>query len=147
MLGLLVSSVLIFLPMALNFAAPAAGANPIEQTPIEVNISLGTAQNELKFVPDQLTFEAGKRYKLVFVNPSTQKHYFTAKDFADVSWTQNVQSGKLEVKGAIHEIELKPGGEAEWTLIPIKPGTYELHCSVSGHAAAGMRGAIAVSAP
>ena len=146
-LVLLIGLALIVLPVVPAFAATESGVNLVSQAPIEVKISLGTAQNELKFVPDRLTFEAGKRYKLILVNPSSQKHYFTAKDFADVSWTQNVKSGKLEVKGAVHEIELKPEGKAQWSLIPIKPGTYELHCSIPGHAEAGMRGAIAISAP
>lgn len=89
--------------------------------------------------------EAGKRYELLLDNPSPQKHYFTAKDFADASWTQKVEAGKLEVKGAIHEVELKPGGEAEWVLVPLKPGTYLLKCSIAGHSEAGMVGEIVVT--
>jgi uncharacterized cupredoxin-like copper-binding protein len=56
-----------------------------------------------------------------------------------------VEAGNVEVKGAVHELELKPGALAEWVLIPLKPGTYELHCSVPGHAEAGMTGTIDVS--
>lgn len=121
--------------------AIAATTQPIT----EVTVSLGNSTDELKFFPDKLEFVAGKRYKLLLNNPSPQKHYFTSKDFADASWTQKVESGKLEVKGAIHEVELKPGGEAEWVLVPMKPGTYELHCSIPGHSEAGMRGEIAIA--
>ena len=49
-------------------------------------------------------------------NPSSQKHYFTAKNFADASWTQKVEAGNVEIKGAIHELELKPGAMAEWVF-------------------------------
>ncbi|WP_416671077.1 cupredoxin domain-containing protein [Egbenema bharatensis] len=122
-------------------AAPA----PSQQELITVQVHLGNGANELKFEPNQLEFEAGKRYKLVLDNPSNVKHYFTAKDFADVIWSQKVEAGNVEVKGAIHELELKPGAVAEWVLIPLKPGTYELHCSVAGHAEAGMRGTIHIS--
>jgi uncharacterized cupredoxin-like copper-binding protein len=110
----------------------------------EITVSLGNSSGELKFFPSNLQFQAGKEYKLRLDNPSPVKHYFTAKDFADTSWTKKVQVGKVEVKGAIHELELKPGAEAEWFLTPMKPGNYELHCSIPGHAAAGMIGEIVV---
>lgn len=118
---------------------------PSQQTPVEIRVHLGTDQDELVFVPDQLAFEAGKRYKLVLDNPSHQKHYFTAKDFADSIWTQKVDAGNVEVKGAIHELELRPSTTADWVFVPQRPGTYELHCSIPGHAETGMRGTITVS--
>ncbi len=119
---------------------------PAQQTPETVYVHLGNAAGELKFEPNQLEFTAGKRYKLVLGNPSNQKHYFTAKDFADVIWSQKVDAGNVEVKGAIHELELRPGAEAEWVFVPQKPGTYELHCSIAGHSEAGMVGTITIVA-
>lgn len=130
--------------MAAPLTQPTTSA-PLNQTVTEVVVSLGNEANELKFVPDTLEFVAGKRYKLLLSNPSTQKHYFTAKDFADNLWTQKVEAGKVEIKGAIHDLELKPGAQAEWLFIPIKPGSYELHCSVTGHTEAGMKGTIQIS--
>jgi uncharacterized cupredoxin-like copper-binding protein len=112
----------------------------------EVKVSLGNSANELKFFPNNLQFVVGQRYKLLLDNPSPQKHYFTAKDFADISWTQKVEAGKVEIKGAIHELELKPGGEAEWVFVPMKPGKYSLRCPIPGHTEAGMTGIITVSA-
>lgn len=119
----------------------AAIAQP---TPTEISIQLGDASGQLRFFPDRLQLQARQKYKLRFSNPSPSKHYFTAKDFADASWTQKVQAGKVEVKGAIHELELKPGGEAEWVLIPEKAGIYDLYCSIPGHREAGMVGSIVV---
>lgn len=110
----------------------------------KIDISLGNSSGELKFFPSSIRLETGKPYKLMLSNPSSVKHYFTSKDFADASWTKKVQAGKVEVKGAIHELELKPGAEAEWVLTPMKSGKYELHCSIKGHAAAGMVGEIVV---
>jgi uncharacterized cupredoxin-like copper-binding protein len=110
-----------------------------------VTLHLGTATGNLRFEPDQLQFTAGQRYRLVLDNPSPEKHYFTAKDFADGLWTQKVQAGGVEVKGAIHELELKPGAIAEWVFVPERPGTYELHCSIAGHAEAGMVGQLVVA--
>ncbi len=110
----------------------------------EVKVSLGNESGELKFFPSNIQLETGKQYKLLLDNPSPVKHYFTSKDFADASWTKKVEASKVEVKGAIHELELKPGAEAEWFLTPMKPGNYELHCSIEGHAPAGMVGEIVV---
>ncbi len=135
MLGLIFSLGVLFTPTAL--AAPQV---------TEINVSLGNSANELKFFPNDLKFVAGQRYKLQLDNPSPQKHYFTAKDFADASWTQKIEAGKVEIKGAIHEVELKPGGEAEWVFVPMKPGKYSLRCPIPGHTEAGMTGTITVSA-
>lgn len=135
---------LVFAPCGSTVNSALAAVAPSQQ-PIEVlQIHLGTDVGALVFEPDTLTFEAGKRYKLLLDNPSPVKHYFTAKDFADVIWTQKVEAGQVEVKGAVDELELKPGAEAEWVFVPQKPGTYELHCSIVGHAEAGMVGELAV---
>jgi uncharacterized cupredoxin-like copper-binding protein len=145
------SYVILALLLSLNFitATPAMAANLsgdlLKQPATEITISLGNSANELKFEPNHLEFEAGKRYQLRLTNPSKLKHYFTAKDFADGIWTQKVQAGKVEIKGAIHELELKPGAEAEWVFVPLKSGTYGLRCSIPGHTEAGMTGEIAIS--
>ncbi|MEH2208908.1 MAG: plastocyanin/azurin family copper-binding protein [Nostoc sp.] len=135
---------------ALNFiaATPVMAANLsgdlLKQPVTEIPVSLGNSANELKFEPNHLEFEVGKRYQLRLNNPSQLKHYFTAKDFADGIWTQKVEAGKVEIKGAIHELELKPGAEAEWVFIPLKSGTYGLRCTIPGHTEAGMTGEIAI---
>ncbi|NEQ48797.1 MAG: multicopper oxidase domain-containing protein [Leptolyngbya sp. SIO3F4] len=123
-----------------------AAVAPSQQAIETLHIHLGNEAGSLVFEPSTLTFKAGRRYKLFLKNPSPVKHYFTAKDFSDVLWTQKVEAGQVEVKGAIHELELKPGAEAEWVFIPQKPGTYKLYCSIAGHAEAGMVGQLTVSA-
>lgn len=121
-----------------------AWAKASPQTVREVKVSLGNSKGELKFFPNHLEFISGQKDKLRLDNPSPDKHYFTAKDFADASWTQKVEAGKVEVKGAIHELELKSGATAEWIFVPLKSGTYQLYCSVPGHAEAGMKGEIVI---
>lgn len=137
----LILSVVIILALSLFWMPNTLADSQIN----EIKVSLGNSSGELKFFPSNIQLEAGKPYKLLLDNPSPQKHYFTSKDFADASWTRKVQAGKVEVKGAIHELELKPGAEAEWVLTPMKSGTYELHCSIEGHAPAGMVGEIVVT--
>lgn len=128
------------------FGTSPAMASLVTQPATEVKVSLGNTANELKFFPNQLEFIADQPYKLIISNPSPQKHYFTAKDFADAIWTSKVEDGQLEVKGAIREVELQPGAEAEWVFIPLKSGTYSLRCPIAGHTEAGMTGQIIVSA-
>ncbi|OKH11440.1 copper-binding protein [Fischerella major NIES-592] len=140
--------VLVLLSFTIVTAIPTEAASLsgdlLKQPPTEITVSLGNSANELKYEPNHLEFLAGKRYKLKLINPSNQKHYFTAKDFADGIWTQKVEAGKVEVKGAIHEVELKPGAEAEWVFVPIKPGKYGLRCPIAGHTEAGMTGDIVI---
>lgn len=140
---------LIFVICTLMFSPRLAIADTMaidytKQPVINVQVSLSNNANELKFTPDRLTFQAGKRYKLSLTNPSNLKHYFTAKDFADAIWTQNVVAGNVEIKGNIRELELRPNTNAEWTFVPIRSGVYELHCAIAGHTEAGMRGLITI---
>jgi uncharacterized cupredoxin-like copper-binding protein len=112
----------------------------------EIRVSLGDPNDALRFEPEQFNFQSGKRYKLILSNPSHLKHYFTAKDFADSIWTQKVDTGGVEIKGAIHDLEIRPGGSADWVFVPVRPGRYDLQCHIAGHAEAGMIGKIVVSA-
>ena len=112
--------------------------------PIELKVSLGNTTNELKFFPSRLQLIAGKKYKLLLSNSSPQKHYFTAREFASNSWTQKVDAGNVEIKGAIQELELRPNTNAAWVLVPMKPGNYQLRCTIPGHTEAGMTGTITI---
>jgi uncharacterized cupredoxin-like copper-binding protein len=125
-------------------AANIAQAAPSKTSATLLHIHLGNAANELVFEPDHLQFRANQRYKLILDNPSAQKHYFTAKDFADGIWSQKVDAGNVEIKGAIHELEIRPGAIAEWVFIPLRPGTYELRCRIAGHTEAGMKGVLTI---
>jgi uncharacterized cupredoxin-like copper-binding protein len=126
--------------------SPNAWATPplSQQPATELQVSLGDANGELKFIPDSINLAANKRYKLVLTNPSPVKHYFTAKDFADAIWTQKVDAGNVEIKGAIHELELRPGSTAEWVFVTLRPGDYNLRCTISGHTEAGMIGKLKI---
>ncbi len=128
--------------LTVGMSAALAASAPVET----LTVHLGSAAGELRFEPDRIQFTAGQRYRLVLDNPSPEKHYFTAKDFADGLWTQKVQAAGVEVKGAVHELELKPGAIAEWVFVPERPGLYELHCAIAGHAEAGMVGQLEILA-
>jgi uncharacterized cupredoxin-like copper-binding protein len=124
-------------------SAPALAA--VAPPPETVTVSLGNTANELKFFPAQLNFRALRAYQLRLTNPSTLKHYFSAPDFAAAVWTRKVDTGGVEVKGTVREIEIRPGASADWVFVPVRTGEYGLRCTVPGHTEAGMVGTIRVS--
>lgn len=96
------------------------------------------------FYPNHLDLVVGQTYRLILDNPSPEKHYFSAPNFAAVSWTRKVEAAGVEVKGTVRELELKPNAKAEWVLVPEKPGQYDLECTIAGHAEAGMTGRLTI---
>ena len=145
---------------ALLFAPAAfAGGNLAKQKPIEVRLDLGKdGVNKHRYYPDKLTFETGKLYKLVIHNPSNSKHYFTSLGMAGKVYTRKVQvmddlgaGAKTigEIKGAVREVEVYPGGTTEWFFVPVATGTVEMRCGIKdkdgkSHAENGMHGTITI---
>lgn len=128
-----------------------AGGDLTAQTPIEVKVQLGDKDNSNRFFPDKIELETGKLYKVVLHNPSTVPHYFSSEGLSRAVFTRKAQvlgaDGKTiaEVKGAILEIEVYPGGTAEWWFVPVKAVTLnDLKCTVKGHAEGGMVGTITI---
>lgn len=140
-----------------HFLTPASAEGDLtRQDPISVVVELGSKDGAMVFRPNELTFETGKLYKLILKNPSTVKHYFTSKTLAPKVFTRKVQvlhndRRLAEIKGAIQEIEVFPGGLTEWWFVPVQTGTFsDLHCHVkdkaSGkrHSEMGMVGRITI---
>lgn len=140
--------------------AEASGGDLSRQAPVEVVVELGTPDRQHAFTPNILRFETGRLYKLVLRNPSRDPHYFTSDEFAASVWTRKVQvtqrrqDGQTETlaefKGAIREIEVYPGHQAEWWFVPVQAGRFrDLRCGIrmpdgSTHADHGMTGEIIV---
>ena len=130
-----------FIGAALVTTTPILAAGDLsKQDAIAVRVDLGRdGVDEHKFYPDKLSFETGKLYQLVLHNPSNSKHYFTSLGLASKVWTRKVQvmddigpGAKQigEIKGAIREIEVYPGGTTEWWFVPVATGTItDLSCS------------------
>ena len=121
---------------------------------IEVKIETGTKDGQLVFVPDHLSFERGKYYKLVIHNPSGSDHYFTSDAFSTHIFTRKVEiadaNGKtiVEIHGNVNDIELKPGATVEWFFYPMTKGNkLRLHCHKDNHEESGMVGTIDIIGP
>jgi uncharacterized cupredoxin-like copper-binding protein len=112
--------------VAVALTVTVAKADLTRQEPIEVRVNLGNAEDARMFEPSGISFEVGKLYRLVLHNPSKTKHYFTSPGLADRVFTRKVEvkdaDGKTtigEIKGTIREIEVYPGGTAEWWFVPV----------------------------
>lgn len=121
------------------------------QTPIDIKVQLGDANNALRFVPETIELETGKLYRLLVSNPSPQKHYFSSEGLSQAVFSRKVQvndaAGKAlaEVKGVIREIEVYPNAVTEWWFVPIKTGHFgDLKCTIPGHAEGGMVGHVVI---
>jgi uncharacterized cupredoxin-like copper-binding protein len=141
---------LISFALLLILVAPSTYAEkPHGPKAIEVNVSVGTEDGQMKFIPDTLTFERGNYYKLVITNPSSEDHYFTSDAFATHIFTRKVEvmdkTGKTiaEIHGSINDMELKPGATVEWFFYPMTKGkNLKLFCHKNDHEEQGMIGNI-----
>ena len=145
-------SLILALIFCFGFIPSAIAAGDLtKQTPIEVKVMLGDTKDALRFSPEQLSFETGKLYKLVLHNASSMKHYFSSAGLARSVFTRKAQvlgaDGKTiaEIKGTIREIEVYPGGTAEWWFVPLQTADLkDLKCTIKGHTEAGMVGSIII---
>ncbi len=101
---------------------------------------------EYSYTPSSLRFKAGVPYKLQIQNKGTVKHYFTAEGFFKAIATRKVQSNADgEIKAPYFSaLEVFPGRSLDLYFIPVKKGTYKLHCTITGHEAKGMHGSIVI---
>jgi uncharacterized cupredoxin-like copper-binding protein len=146
----ILSIVLLFPVLLFPWTVKASG-DLTKQAPVILRINLGTTQNDMRFSPNTIQLETSQLYRLILYNPSHMKHYFSSEKMARAVYTRKVQvngpDGKpiAEIKGVVREIEVLPGGTAEWWFVPVKAGTFDdLKCTVAGHAQAGMTGQVVI---
>lgn len=107
-----------------------------------VKVELG----EFSFTPSNLTFEAGKPYKLEIVNAGAVKHYFTAEEFYGAVAFRKAQTSEGEFKAPFFKaIEVFPDDQVDLYFVAVVPGTYDSICTITGHADVGMVGAITIT--
>lgn len=135
------------------------------QKPIVIVVELGTKSGDFVITPSELKFQRGKLYKLIVRNPSPFTHYFSAPRFDTAVWTAkvNVRGGEVNPTESqnpeqarldrladaflyeIQQIEVRPGGTAVWTFMPVLTGSYPFGCTIPAHNKAGMVGNILIN--
>jgi uncharacterized cupredoxin-like copper-binding protein len=140
---------------ALALAFPALAEGDLSRAePIELVVEMGAtdaADKPMYFKPNHLELETGKAYKIVLKNLDEVKHEFASPGLMERSFTRKVEitdeAGELvaEVKGSVSEIEVGPGKEVEWFIVPVQTGeNLAMECLLEGHQEAGMTGTITV---
>ena len=82
---------------------------------------------EYAFKPARIEVEAGETVEITFENTGALSHNLTIPKLEAA--TETIQSGKTTTL----------------TVTPEEPGSYEIRCSVPGHAPAGMTGELVVT--
>ncbi len=141
-------SLALTVPGSLAFATGDLSRNNLKTIVVE----MGSVGESMYFKPNHLELETGKAYKLVLKNVDDVEHEFEAPEFVEKVFTRKVEvkgpNGKMlaEIKGSIREVEVGPGGEVEWYIVPVQTGNnLELVCAIPGHKEAGMHGAITIN--
>lgn len=146
--------------VCLGGVAGAQTARDGTMEPMSVPVQFGTETNQMVITPNVLVLKEGQLYRLVLENPSDVTHYFTPLDFGQAVKTRTVEVTGGQIRGTrnyggrlpqfatpyrLQEIELRPGGSADWVIEPVKTGTYDFQCDAPAHANAGMVGKIVVN--
>ena len=139
---------LLAIPVSVAFSAGDLSRND----PQEIVVEMGTTAQGMYFKPNHLQLETGKAYKLVLKNVDIVKHELEATEFAEKVFTRKVEvkdsDGNMlaEIKGSVREIEVGPGGEVEWFVVPVQTGkNLAMECALPGHKEAGMIGTITIN--
>jgi uncharacterized cupredoxin-like copper-binding protein len=100
---------------------------------------------EYAFSPAPVVLKEGVPTKLVLKNAGKEAHYFVATKFFTAIATRKIQGSDGEVKApSFTAVEVYPGKTLEWFLVPTQKGTFDLLCTIKGHAEHGMKGKIEV---
>src|SRR5512139_1217969 len=90
---------------------------------------------EYAFTPSPISLSAGVPTKLVLRNEGKEHHYFVSEKFFRTIATRKVQGSDGEVKApAFTAIEVYAGKSMEWFLVATEKGTFDVVCTVKGHA-------------
>lgn len=112
-------------------SAPLNAADLGDQTPIEVELRMEGGSECQRFVPDSLTLEAGRLYKLRLINRAERSCYFSSNKLADAVYTRKVvvkdSAGKdaAELYGPIRRAEIKAGATVEWWFVPVRACVFD----------------------
>ena len=102
--------------------------------------------SEYAFTPQVLSFTEGRAYVLEIANKGKETHDFVSERFFRAIATRKARMPEVAELEAPYftDLEVHPGGTVELHFVAVRPGTYDLSCTVGGHAAMGMKGAIRI---
>lgn len=97
------------------------------------------------FVPDEITVKRGEPVRLVLVNPSSKDHTFVSKDFfKGIGVKQLIGPKGAEAGPWVEKVVVEEGTTKELWFVPLRYGSFQFECTVTGHALLGMKGVVNV---
>lgn len=109
--------------------------------------SIVVEMQDIKFVPETITVQAGEIVELMLENTGSLPHDFTIDQIdADHAYHESVEvagHGEHEDEFGMHHA-LEGGHDLAMRLRVHEPGEYEFWCTVPGHRDAGMIGTLIV---
>ena len=122
-----------------DLAKALAGADWSKMETVTVTMT------EYAFSPSPIVLKEGVPTRLVLKNGGKEAHYFVAERFFEAIATRKIQGSDGEIKApSFTAVEVYPGKQLEWFLVPARKGVFDLLCTVKGHAEHGMKGRIEV---
>lgn len=101
--------------------------------------------SEYAFEPADISFDAGKPYRLRIENVGATTHTFVSKGFFQAIAAAELTGGAAPVSTPyVETIAIAPKTTRELRFVAVRPGTWRLECTVPGHALFGMVGKITV---
>lgn len=134
--------------MALTTDARKSGSDPVWAAAVDQTVDMLETGSNYAFVPPDVSLTVNTGYRFTISNPSTHasKHYYTAAEFYQTVVLRKAEDSQAEIKAPyIRAVELLIGGSTTLFIVPTAAGTYDVLCTIPGHAAAGMTGTISVS--
>lgn len=134
--------------MALATDPRKSGSHAVWTSALETTIAMVEAGADLSFSPPNLALTKDQAYKLILDNPSghASKHYYTAANFYKTVVLRKADDSQAEIKAPyLKAVELLIGGNTTLFIVPTVADTFEVLCTITGHAAAGMTGDVVVS--
>lgn len=97
------------------------------------------------FQPDEFTVKRGEPVRLVLVNPSTKDHTFVSKEFFKGIAVKQLTGPSGAAAGPwVEKVVVEEGTTKELWFVPLRFGSYQFECTVTGHALLGMKGVVNV---
>lgn len=123
---------LLFVVVVLALVGVSALANQRPGGGDERHKSVEIVMTEMRFSPNRIDARAGQSVLMTIVNRGSERH--------DLAFPP---SGMPNLQGV--ETLTMPGESTRLTISFATPGTYLFQCTIPGHAASGMTGAVFVS--
>lgn len=142
------AAIVLTLPLLSACGVPAQGPDPaaaLARADWSKAETVTLTMTEHAFSPLRITFREGLPSRLVLRNAGSEPHYFVAEEFFRTVATRKIQGSDGEVKAPyLTAVEVYPRKTLEWFLVPLKTGTFDVVCTIPGHAEQGMKGKIEV---